>query len=287
MRLHLAVELVGLHEERHRAVRPHHGEAERHRRVRQVRAADVEEPGDAVGLGQHRRVGPRLGDGRADPAAPVGRALAGELLGVHAHRAHGLRRAVLPDLVDRVRLEGDEPRPALRRRAAQPVDLGLAVQPGVVADGHPLAQRLLEPLGGGGLAHGHHLEEVPHHLPARLQRVAPVDEERRPVGQHDGEPRRAGEPGEVRQPLVMGGHHLVLVRVGARHEEAVDAPLGQPRAQGPEPLRRGATVAPHLECLEHASATLSDRAAMLAPERDRGQAAFRGRMPRHAPFGGA
>ncbi len=70
------------------------------------------------------------------------------------------------------------------------------------------------------------------------------------VGQHDGDAGRAGEAGEPGQPLGAGRHIFVLVAVGARHDEAVEAAPLQLRAQRREPRRAVAALAAILERLE-------------------------------------
>jgi len=71
-------------------------------------------------------------------------------------------------------------------------------------------------------------------LTAHGKRVAPVDEDRRAVGQHDGEAGRTAEAGEPGQPLRAARHILALMFIGARHDEAVDTAaleLGTKRRQ--------------------------------------------------------
>ena len=60
-------------------------------------------------------------------------------------------------------------------------------------------------------------------LGADGQRVAAVDEDRRAIGQHDGEAGRAAEAGEPGEALRAARDVLALMLVGARHDEAVDA----------------------------------------------------------------
>ena len=72
-------------------------------------------------------------------------------------------------------------------------------------------------------------------LGAHRQRVTTVDENRRAVGQHDGQSRRAAEAGEPSQPLRAARHILALMLVGARHDEAGEVAALEFGAQGRQP----------------------------------------------------
>ena len=74
-------------------------------------------------------------------------------------------------------------------------------------------------------------ERVAIDLAADLQRVAAIDEDRRPVGEHDGEPGRAREAGQPVQPLGIGGDVFALMLVAARAQEARETAAVQFRAQ--------------------------------------------------------
>src|SRR6185503_18457235 len=63
--------------------------------------------------------------------------------------------------------------------------------------------------------------------------VAAVDEQRGALGEYDGAARRSREAREPGEPLVGRGHVFVLVAVGARHDEAVEA---APRELGTQRL---------------------------------------------------
>ena len=91
--------------------------------------------------------------------------------------------------------------PALPRRLGQPFDLLDGVQRRVVADRGALAELLGDPARRLGVGRLQHLEQGGVGLRARLQRVAPVDEQRRCLLQHDGHAGRSGEAGEPGQPL--------------------------------------------------------------------------------------
>ena len=85
---------------------------------------------------------------------------------------------------------------------------------------------------------------------ARLHHVAAVDEDDRAVLEHDGDAGRAGKTGEPSQPLGAGRHVFVLVAVGARHDEAVEAAPLELGAQRRQPRRARRPLAAILERLE-------------------------------------
>ena len=95
-------------------------------------------------------------------------------------------------------------------------------------------------------------------LVARLQGVAAVHEQHRAVGKHDRAAGRAGEAGEPGQALLRRRDIFVLMRVGARQDEAGEPARLQIGAQRREPrggLRAGGGVVEGLELsLEHLAA---------------------------------
>ena len=126
-----------------------------------------------------------------------------------------------PDLVERVVAQ---PRassaPALSTAGAQPLDLVRRVQPGVVADDLALVQRRREPARRRLVDQMADLERARIDLGAGLQRVTPIDKERRALAQHDRHAGRAGKAGQPGQPLAAWRHIFALMLVGARHDEA-------------------------------------------------------------------
>ena len=83
-----------------------------------------------------------------------------------------------------------------------------------------------------------------------LHLIAAVDEDHRAVGEHDGDAGRAGEAGEPGQLLGARRHIFVLEAVGARHDETVEAALGQLRPQRRHARRACGALAAILERLE-------------------------------------
>src|SRR5262249_29471247 len=83
------------------------------------------------------------------------------------------------------------------------------------------------------------LEDRRRALLPDLERVAPVHEDRRPVGEDRGQSRRPREPGQPGQPLGVRRNVLALVLVGAWHQEAGE-PV--PLQLGAERLHAGGNV---------------------------------------------
>ena len=116
------------------AVGGNHGEGERHRRMGDIGPADVEQPGDRMGIGDDEGVGLELPDLGAHAVELVGGRFPGELQVVWHHRAVGRRRAVAPDGVDRVGLGRDQDGAGGGAGLSQALGAFGAVQPGVVAE---------------------------------------------------------------------------------------------------------------------------------------------------------
>ena len=264
MRAHRVVALRRVGEEIDPRVGVEDGEGERHRGAGDVRAADVEQPGDGIGQRQHRRGEIPLHEAAGDLAALVGGLAPGER---HRHAARSARRAAAAGRA-RPRRRGSPPAPA--RPAAGRAPPPAPRSPRAVCSQGSKPSR--PPPGSAsasqsaGLSCGMraHLEAVGVHLPLHLQPVAPVDEDRRPVGGDDREPGRAGEARQPRQPLVARRHVLALVRVRARHQEGVHPRL---RHRGPERRQaRGAGVGrgPAAEVLQHGVPLRSVKLLLLA-----------------------
>ncbi len=190
-------------------------------------------------IGDDERVGLELAELGAD-LRELGRGLlAGEADVMQRDWAERGRRPIGPERVDQIGLDGDEGRAGRRAGLGEFLGAIERVQPGVV--GEPVAARevLLEPLVGRRLDEVRDLEQRRVHLLARLQGVAPVDEQRRTLHEHDGNARRAGKSGEPFEPLLRRRHIFVLVAVGARHYEAGEPATRQLGAQrrNPRPAR--------------------------------------------------
>ncbi len=85
------------------------GEGQQERREGHIAAADVEQPGDAVGRSQYGCVVACLVQERRDVAELVPGTQAGEGFIMAECRREGRRRPIGPDRVDRIAVDGDEP----------------------------------------------------------------------------------------------------------------------------------------------------------------------------------
>ena len=131
-----ARQLLRLDEQGRPAVARRIGEGERQRRMGDVAAANVEQPGDGVGVADQQPVGAL--QRRADALQLGRRALAGEPLGMSVDRRQRRARTVGPDRVDRIGLDRDEfaaggaaglRQPLDRIRRMQPRDRSRACRP--------------------------------------------------------------------------------------------------------------------------------------------------------------
>ena len=230
-------DLAAIHVEIDMAVAVQQSEAERERRARHVAAAHIQQPGDRIGLGQQRHVGALGGDATRRSACAALRCSRRRTPPGAAARA----RAARPDdrAIRRRRdcdSTGTKLPPALAQARAKRSWPSTVCSHGIEAElaalrqvfGDPGVRRLL----GNLVRH----EGLDVDLRAHRQRVAAVDEDRSPVGQHDGEAGRAGEAGQPGQALRVTCHVLALVLIGARHDEAVQAAPLQFGAQRRQPL---------------------------------------------------
>ena len=85
---------------------------------------------------------------------------------------------------------------------------------------------------------------------AHLHLIAAIDEQDGAVGQHERDPGRAGEAGQPGEPLGAGRHVFVLVAIGARHDEAVEAVPLEFGPQRRDAGRTGVAVGTIVERLE-------------------------------------
>ncbi len=199
---------------------------------------------------QHQRVDAEFLDLEPDPLQLLGLDLAGKLRTVDGDGAERRGRALGPDLVERVGLDGDQLRAGLGAGRGQPLGCRRSVQPGVKTEavaghqvpGQPVFRwRVDQRLDMPGLAVD---------LLCRLQRVAAIDEHGRLAGQHDGQTRRAGEAGQPGQPLFRGRDIFVLLLIGAGNHESGQLAARQLLAEGGQPRGQRDAAFGLLECLE-------------------------------------
>ncbi len=203
---------------------------ERQRRMRDVGAANVEQPRDRMRIADDKHV--VVGDKRREPAEFPRCVFAGVAARMQADSTQRRRRALGPERIDGVRLDGDQFGAGAPDRLVQPLDLIGGMQPGVIAKARALAQIGFEPFLGSGRGKPQRLEDGRIDLVPDGQRIAPVDENRGAVAQHNGDAGRAAEARQPGEALLRGGHIFVLMPVGARNDESIKAKTAQFGAQG-------------------------------------------------------
>ena len=190
-------------------------------------------------IGHQRRVG--VFQRRAQFLDFRARALAGIAGRVDRDGASRLRRAIGPKRIDWIGVERHEFDFLFRKRLGEAFDLRAGVHPRVVADARARTRMFADPFRGRYVGDVERLEQPGVDLAAHLDDIAAVDENRGLFLQHDGKARRAGEAGEPGEAFRAFGHIFVLMRVGARNEETVEALALEFGAQRLEP--RGAVAA--------------------------------------------
>lgn len=192
-----------------------------------VRAAPVHQPGEAVGQCDHRGRAALAAQFGGQVGALVGAASARQRQRMGPHPARGGGWLVGPDRVQRVAFQGLEGDPAARQPGLDLADLVRGMQPGVETDHRVGGGVRLQPVGGLRRRPVDRRERLQRDLVADLQRIATVDEHPGDVRQHDAEPGRAGEAGQPFEPCVPRADVFALMRIRARHHEAVEPPRRQ------------------------------------------------------------
>ena len=225
------------------------GKGLRHRIAGHIAAADIQQPGDAVGQGQHRHRLPGLDQQLGQPRPLVRMAFARKFQRIGGEPGIRRRRAIRPKRIHDIghSFQGDR---LWRQLFAQSRDLLHGMQPWIkthhTAPRHlfdqPLRQLDLGPMDR---------REHPRHLCADLHPVPPVDEHARDLRQHDTKPRRPGKPGQPGQSGVAGGDIFALMRIGAGHDEPVQPGAVQDQAQGGQAGRALVRATCHFKRLKH------------------------------------
>ena len=215
-----------------------------------IAAADVESPGDGMGVVGEDGVGLEGGELLADARELGGDPLAGERLVLHDDRRERGRGAIGPDRVDGVGVDRDERRAGALGRRGEALDLGHGVEARVVAEALTGLELRPEPGLDGLLDRVARRDRRGVDLLADLHGVASVDEDRGLVGEDHGGAGGARETGQPGEALLGGRHVLVLVLVGAGHDEAVEAEGGKGGTQRGDPGGALAGVGDLVEGLE-------------------------------------
>ena len=154
------------------------------------------------------------------------------------HRCDGHRRLARPDRVQRVVGLRDQGAAGLFRPDPIGLDLAFGMEPGIVAELASRRQMGGDPGGRRMVLQVVRREELRDHLSPNLKRVAAIDENGRPLGQHHQQARRAAE---TAQPAHAVGPHrriFALIDITARHQETVQAAAAQFGPQQGQPLGR-------------------------------------------------
>jgi hypothetical protein len=229
---HIVVELGAVDIKPRPAFARYHRESQRQRRMGNVGAADVESPGDVLRVRHHQRVGTKFPQLGADGLELVGGVLTGELDVAQRHRTGRRCRAVAPQRIDRIAVGRHQLGTRVGASLAQFLHLVGGVQPGIVAEPGAGFQVLRQPLIGRGV---HQMLDGKNRLidlRVCLHGVAAVHEHGRALAQHDGRAGRAGEAREPCQSLLARRQIFVLLAVGTRHHETVEAAALELGAQG-------------------------------------------------------
>jgi len=122
---------------------------------------------------------------------------------------------------------------------------------------------LFEPLLGRVFHHVLNRENRRIDLGYCLHGVAAVGEQRRALGEYDGRAGRTGEAGEPGEAFFTCRQVFVLLAIGARHDETVEATEFEFGTQGGDAGRALPPLARLFECLEtgldHGGGTLACR----------------------------
>ena len=144
---------------------------------------------------------------------------------------HGRRGPVHPAGVHEVLFRVHE-RDALRfETGAGRARPGEVVAAGVEADARTIAQLLRQPGQMRRFNVVQNLEAGGVYLLAHLFRVAAVDKDRRPVGEHDRHPSRASETRGPAQALVFRRQVFTQVLIGPGHHQRVQAQIAHAGAE--------------------------------------------------------
>ena len=163
---------------------------------------------------------------------------------------------VRPDRVDWIAVERHEHHGG--RALHKPVDHVLADEQRIVADAGAGGRRGLEPVRRWLVRDVLELPAGARDLTPDLQNVAAIGEDRRPLGQDDGEPGASREAGQPCQPLGRGRDILAEMLIRPGHQDATDlqtAKAGPERRQTIVKRQHGVTFIKDM-CHQHNTAVI-------------------------------
>jgi hypothetical protein len=205
----------------------------RHRIAWGVRTADVEQPGNGIGQGDHAC--PRPAQRICKPRDLVLIRFASQDQRLRQNAATRRAGLILPDLVDQVRRPFQRHAVKLVLQAAQGLD---RMQPGIEADTPARGQGLVDPFREPDFGPVHRREDLCD-LRFHLNTIPAVDEDPGPVAQGHTVPGRAGKSRQPGEPVIAGRHVFTLMRIRPRHDEPFELACGQRCAQGVQPAWPG------------------------------------------------
>jgi hypothetical protein len=179
-------ELAQVDKKRRPALLGHRGEGKHDRRVRNVAAADVEQPRDGMRIRDEKRVGGELLHVRADARELCLRVFAGKAQIVRHHGAERRLRAIGPDGVDRIVFHRDEAGAGRGAGFAEPFGAVDGMQPRRIAELRAGAQIGFDPGRRRPLDQMFDGKDCAVDLLADLHLIAAVDEQDGEIGKDDG-----------------------------------------------------------------------------------------------------
>ena len=210
------------HEELRRAVGVGNHERQGNRRPLNIRAPDIEQPGDPIKRRYHCSIQLLFGQPLGHHTALFFARHAGKLGRMDDRRSKRRLRPIGPDGINRIAFGRDQTAALLAQCLAHGAGPALAMKPGIIADPGALGGMFAQPAGYAGLRHGDIAVKLAINLFAHLQRVASINEDRGLIGKHYRCPGRAAKAGQPGEPLGIGADIFAHVFVGNGHDEAVE-----------------------------------------------------------------
>ena len=188
-------------------------------------------------IGHHQRIRALVEHLAAQPRDLARGIFAGIAQIVQHDRTKRRLGPVGPDDIDRIFFDRDETPARVGAGLGEPFGAVDRVQPRRIAELRARRQIVFYPGVRRLLDQMFDREQRAVDFLAHLHLITAVDEQRRAVGQHDGDTGRAGEAGEPGEPLVGGRDVFVQIPIGARHHKAVEPAALEFRAQRSEARR--------------------------------------------------
>ena len=150
--------LGGVDEQGRWPAHQHQRIAERYRRVRNIAAANIEQPSDIMRIADDQRIGPALGKARLHAIYFLVYRLTRKFLPVQADLPVWWRGTTLPDSVDRIEIHRDERGLSLGERGGQTIHVASGMEARIISDPAALRRMIAKPLTEGKLVARHVFE---------------------------------------------------------------------------------------------------------------------------------